>query len=54
MTLMGYTEQDIEKMMLAIWHAKHYMPPNKNGSDLMFDLDQAYMFLEGMIEEGRV
>jgi hypothetical protein len=52
--MLGYTENDVIKMMACVSLSLHYIPPNKSNDELREGLQQAYSFLDGILAEGRV
>jgi uncharacterized protein YqeY len=54
MSLLGYTEEDIYRMMAGISIAKSYLPQNSSNDEVRKELQNAYDFLDGMLVEGRI
>jgi hypothetical protein len=55
--MMGYTEEDVYKMMASINIARyHYVtvPQDENIEGIREGLQMAYDFLDGMLAEGRI
>ena len=53
--LMGYTEEDVYRMMAAINIARNvYLPPNESNAELFQGLQDAYDLLDGLLVEGRI
>jgi len=52
--MLGYTSDDVIKMMTGIHVAKSYLPPNDYNDDVRHELDQAYNLLDGLLEEGHI
>jgi hypothetical protein len=52
--MLGYTYDDVIKMMAGIHVAKSYLPPNAYNDDVRYELDQAYSLLDGLLEEGHI
>ena len=52
---MGYTEEDVYRMMAAINITRNvYLPPNESNADLFQGLQDAYDLLDGLLVEGRI
>lgn len=52
---MGYTEEDVYRMMAAINIARNvYLPNNTSNDELFKSLQDAYDLLDGLIVEGRI
>jgi hypothetical protein len=54
MSLMGYTEEDIYKMMASINVAMEYLHDFKSENAVLKELQNAFDFLDGMLVEGRI
>ena len=53
--MLGYTEEDVYRMMAAINIARNvYLPPNESNADLFQGLQDAYDLLDGLLVEGRI
>jgi len=52
--MLGYTEENVYKMMAAISLANSYVPPNAANDEVREGLHDAYNFLDGMLAEGRI
>jgi hypothetical protein len=50
--MMGYTEQDIDAMKVALNIATFYLPPSKD--DVAERLQGIHDFLDGLLVEGRI
>jgi hypothetical protein len=50
--MLGYTEQDVESMQVALNIATFYLPPSKD--DVAARLQVIHDFLEGLLVEGRI
>jgi hypothetical protein len=54
MSLMGYTEQDVDVMAGQLIEAACFVRDNGDNPQLVEGILQAWSFLDGMLEEGRV
>lgn len=53
--MLGYTEDDVYRMMASINIARNvYLPPNESNAELFQGLQDAYDFLDGMLAEGHI
>ena len=54
MSLMGYTEEDVIKMLAALAVAKAYIPLNTSNDAVIEGIQETYDFLDGLLIEGRL
>jgi len=52
--MLGYTEEDVLRMMACINLVNHYIPSNSSNDELRDGLQEAYSFFDGILAEGRV
>ena len=52
--MLGYTVEDIYRMMAAISLANSYVPPNAVNDEVREGLHNASNFLEGLLVEGHI
>jgi len=52
--MLGYTEDDVYRMMAGIKIATSYVPSNSSNEEVHTELKNAFNFLEGMLVEGRI
>jgi hypothetical protein len=53
--MLGYTEEDVYRMMAAINIARNvYLPDNTSNSEIFQGLQDAYDLLDGLLVEGRI
>jgi hypothetical protein len=52
--MLGYTGEDVIKMMAAIRIVVSYLPANSSNDEVRKELQNTYDFLDGMLAEGRI
>lgn len=52
--MLGYTQEDVLRMLAGIRLAHSYLPLNSSNDEIRKELNNAYDFLDGLLMEGHV